>query len=247
MFRQRELVLGDASKDRKSMVTAKRSVAMHESDAAAEVKAAFVLGLRARGIRDLVLLRALEKVPREIFVPHRYVDLAGRDLSLPIGCGQTLSEPWLVARMIEVLAPSPNHSVLEVGTGSGYATAILAEIAQNVLSIERFQSLAIAARLRLEKLALANAAVVFGDGLAIRQDAGPFDRILIHGCVEDLPARLLDVLSAEGRMVLAKPDPATARRQILVEISRRSDGSLVEQPRGTCRLQMLVPGLARIL
>ncbi len=220
---------------------------MDESDLAAEAKAAFVLRLRARGIRDLALLRALEKVPREVFVPHRYADLAGRELSLPIGCGQTLSEPWLVARMIEALALAAHHSVLEIGTGSGYATAILAEIAQNIVSIERFQSLAIAARLRLEKLGLANAAVVFGDGLAVPRDAGPFDRILVHGCIDEVPPRLVEVLAAEGRMVMARGDPALPWRQILVEISRAADGGLVEQRRGACRLQPLVPGLARML
>ena len=218
-----------------------------KSGRAAEVKAAFVLGLRARGIRDLALLRALERVPRDIFVPHRYVDLAGRDLSLPIGCGQTLSEPWLVARMVEALAVSRHHRVLEIGTGSGYATAILAELAQEVISIERFQSLAIAAELRLQGLGLANAAVVFGDGLSVPRDAGPFDRILVHGCLGSIPERLLDVLADDGKLVAARPDPSTAARQILVETSRRSDGSLDEQARGACRLQMLMPGLARIL
>lgn len=221
--------------------------ARDDSGHAAEVKAAFVLGLRARGIRDLALLRALERVPRDIFVPHRYIDLAGRDLSLPIGCGQTLSEPWLVARMVEALAVLPHHRVLEIGTGSGYATAILAELAQEVVSIERFQSLAIAAGLRLQALGLSNTAVVFGDGLSVPHDAGPFDRILVHGCFASLPERLLDVLGDDGKLVAARPDPSTAARQILVETSRRSDGSLDEQSRGACRLQMLMPGLARIL
>src|ERR1700754_1811922 len=89
----------------------------------AQIKAEFMLRMRARGIQDLAILRALERVPRELFVPHHYVDLARRDLALPIGCGQTLSEPFLVARMIEALAPERNDRVLEIGTGSGYATA----------------------------------------------------------------------------------------------------------------------------
>lgn len=246
MFGHMGLAASDRAKGR-DLAAEECLAPMSESGSAAEVKAAFVLGLRARGIRDLALLRALERVPRDIFVPHRYIDLAGRNLSLPIGCGQTLSEPWLVARMIEALAVLRHHRVLEIGTGSGYATAILAELAQEVVSIERFQSLAIAAGLRLQNLKLANAAVVFGDGLSVPHDAGPFDRILIHGCVATLPDRLLDVLAEEGKIVAARPDPSTAAHQILVETSRRSDGSLVEQSRGTCRLQMLVPGLARIL
>lgn len=207
---------------------------------------AFILRLRARGLRDLAVLRALEKVPREIFVPHRYADLAARDISLPIGCGQTLSEPWLVARMIEALQVTPRHRVLEVGTGSGYATAILAEIAESVVSVERFQSLAIAARVRLEGLKLANVAVVFGDGLAVAPEAGVFDRILLHGAVADVPKALLAVLAPGGRMVMAKPDPKFAWRQQLMALERRADG-LMEVAQGSCRLQPLVPGLARIL
>jgi protein-L-isoaspartate(D-aspartate) O-methyltransferase len=149
------------------------------ASARAEEKAAFLLRLRASGIRDLDLLRALEKVPREIFVPHRLVDLARRDLALPIGCGQTLSEPSLIARMVEALALARNQRVLEIGTGSGYSTAVLAEIVEEVVSIERFQTLAIAARLRLQRLGKMNATVIFADGLAISAEAGPFDRILV--------------------------------------------------------------------
>ncbi|HEY5225248.1 MAG TPA: methyltransferase domain-containing protein [Methylovirgula sp.] len=246
MFRHIGLAAANRAKDRDRAADACLAPAA-DNGSAAEVKAAFVLGLRARGIRDLALLRALERVPRDIFVPHRYIDLAGRNLSLPIGCGQTLSEPWLVARMIEALAVLPHHRVLEIGTGSGYATAILAELAQEVISIERFQSLAIAAELRLQNLGLANAAVVFGDGLSVPRDAGPFDRILVHGCVAALPQQILDVLASDGKIIAARPDPSTAARQILVETTRKSDGSLVEQARGACRLQMLMPGLARIL
>lgn len=247
MFQHMELALGDVLQLHEGAVIAESLTLADKAGAAAEAKAAFVLGLRARGIGDLALLRALEKVPREIFVPHRYADLARRDLSLPIGCGQTLSEPWLIARMIEALAPAPHHRVLEVGTGSGYATAILAEIVEAVLSIEHFQSLAIAARLRLEALGFANVAIVCGDGMAVPRDAGLFDRILVHGCVDDVPACLVGVLAAEGRIVMAKPDPHVACRQVLVEISRASDGGLLERARGNCRLQALTPGLARVL
>lgn len=244
MFQQMELVFEAGPTNREGVRAAGPAVT---AETKAEAKAAFVLRLRARGIRDLALLRALEKVPREIFVPHRYVDLARRDLALPLGCGQTLSEPWLVARMIEAMALVPAHRVLEVGTGSGYATAILAEIVRNVVSVERFQSLAIAARLRLDDLGLANAEVLFGDGLALPREMGPFDRILLHGAVAEVPGALRDLLAQDGKMVLAKPDPGGAQGQILVEVSRNEDGSLNEQARGTCRLQPLVLGVARML
>src|SRR6202011_6225424 len=131
----------------------------------AQNKAAFLMDLRARGIQDLGLLRALENVPREIFVPHRFADLARRAIALPLRCGQTLPEPWLTARMIEALAPSQHHRVLEIGTGSGYATALLARLSLEVLSIERFQSLAIEAEERLARLGITNAAIAFGDGI----------------------------------------------------------------------------------
>lgn len=243
MFRQMELI-GPPKEDERA-VTANISAAPNDI---AEAKAAFVLQLRARGIRDLALLRAMEKVPRDIFVPHRYADLAARELSIPIGCGQTLSEPWLVARMIESLALAPDHRLLEIGTGSGYATAVLAAIVQTmVTSVERFHSLAIAARLRLESIGVGNATIVFGDGLAMTPDSGPFDRILVHGSVEEVPPSLAAVLAANGRIVLGKPDPTAKHRQVLVEITRTGDGSLAEQMRGPCRLQPLMPGLARIM
>lgn len=206
-----------------------------------------MLRLRASGIRDLDLLRALEMVPREIFVPHRFVDLARRDLALPIGCGQTLSEPSLVSRMIEALGILPEHRVLEIGTGSGYATAILAEIATQVVSIERFQTLAIAARLRLERLGKTNTEVVFADGLAIPPEAGIFDRILIHGRLDDLPSSIAALLSEAGRIVMVRPDPQVSWRQRLVELHRDAAGDLLETQIGVCRLQALLPGRAEVL
>jgi protein-L-isoaspartate(D-aspartate) O-methyltransferase len=231
-------------------VSAARVKAQQEIDAAAaraEEKAAFLLRLRASGIRDLDLLRALEKVPREMFVPHRLVDLARRDLALPIGCGQTLTEPSLVARMIEALALERPQRVLEIGTGSGYATAILAEIVDEVVSIERFQTLAIAARLRLERLGKTNATVIFGDGLAIPADAGRFDRILVHGSLDEVPRRLLDLIGEGGRIVMARPQRGAPGRRVLVAFRLGRDQSLVETELCACRLQPLLPGVAKLL
>ncbi len=226
------------------------SLAVAEEDAAAargEEKAAFLLRLRSSGIRDLDLLRALEKVPREMFVPHRFVDLARRDLALPIGCGQTLSEPSLVARMIAALGVTREQRVLEIGTGSGYATAILAEIGAQVVSIERFQTLAIAARLRLERLGKQNVEVIFADGLGVPAAAGPFDRILIHARLDEVPPDLVALLVPDGRIVVARPDREVAWRQVLVELRRDAAGALIETQIGPCRLQALLPGIAQVL
>ncbi len=224
--------------------------ALQEIDAAAaraEEKAAFLLRLRAGGIRDLDLLRALEKVPREMFVPHRLVDLARRDLALPIGCGQTLSEPSLVARMIEALAPLRRQRVLEVGTGSGYTAAVLAEIADEVVSVERFQTLAIAARLRLQRLGKTNVTVIFGDALALPAEAGPFDRILVHGALDQIPPRFTELLGEGGVIVMARSDCSVPRGRMLVSLRRGAEGGLVETELHACRLQALLPGTARVL
>lgn len=213
----------------------------------AQVKAAFLMALRARGIQDLNLLRALENVPREIFVPHRFTDLARRALALPLRCGQTLPEPWLTARMIEALAPSSDHRVLEIGTGSGYATALLAKLAREVLSIERFQSLAIEAEARLEQLSIANAAVAFGDGLAILPDIGPFDRVIVQGLLVDIPENLIAALAVDGLLVTGRIDPTKPSRPQIMRISRNDAGGLDETPICPCRLQALLPGEALAL
>ncbi len=213
----------------------------------AEDLAALLMMLRARGIQDLNLLRAVETVPREIFVPHRFADLARRPIALPLRCGQTLPEPWLTARMIEALELAPQHRVLEIGTGSGYATALLARLAREVLSIERFRTLAIEAEARLAQLAIANAAVVFGDGLAIASSTGPFDRIIVQGVLAEVPENLLAVLGEEGALVAVRPDPACLRRQQAVRMRRDGGGGVEAVPVCPCRLQALLPGEAAAL
>lgn len=246
----RRTVNKSAARRRSGTGNAVGVTALQEIDAAAaraEEKAAFLLRLRTGGIRDLDLLRALEKVPREMFVPHRLVDLARRDLALPIGCGQTLSEPSLVARMIEALAPLRQQRVLEIGTGSGYATAVLAEIADEVVSIERFQTLAIAARLRLQRLGKTNVTVIFGDALALPAEAGPFDRILVHGALDEVPPCFAELLGEGGLIVMARPGRSVPSRRMLVSLRRGTQGDLVETELHACRLQALLPGAARVL
>ncbi len=213
----------------------------------AQNKAAFLMDLRARGIQDLDLLRALEIVPREIFVPHRFADLARRAIALPLRCGQTLPDPWLTAKMIEALAPSPCHRVLEIGTGSGYATALLARLAREVVSIERFKSLAIEAEARLARLGILNAGVVFGDGLASLPGIGPFDRVIVQGLLAEVPENLIAVLGEEGLLVAARPDPETMSRQHIARIARNGTGGIDETPVCASRLQALLPGEALAL
>ena len=211
--------------------------------ALAQATMSFLLGLRARGIHNVDILRALEKVPRERFVPHRYVDLALRNVALPIGCGQTMPEPFLVARMIEALSPAAGHRVLEIGTGSGYATAVLAQIVQEVISVERFQTLAGAAVARLDQLGIANAKIICGDGLAL-PDQGLFDRILIHAAIEPVPDAFVASLAANGIIVHARPAGQGQAR--LVRLAHSAAG-FREATFGDCRLGALIAGLSRTL
>jgi protein-L-isoaspartate(D-aspartate) O-methyltransferase len=178
---------------------------VEKSRARAQARMAFLLGLRARGISDVGVLRALEVAPRESFVPRQYSDLAWRDIALPIPCGQTMPEPWLVARMMEALNVGGAHRVLEIGSGSGYATAILSQLAGEVVSFERYRSLAVEARTRLEALGLQNASVTWDDGVDAGPQLGPFDRILVHGCLDAIPDRLSQGLADHGVLIAARP------------------------------------------
>jgi protein-L-isoaspartate(D-aspartate) O-methyltransferase len=198
----------------------------------------FLLSLRERGIANIAVLRALETLPREQFVPHRHADLAWRDIALPIACGQTMPEPFLVARMVESLNLLGAHRVLEVGTGNGYSTAILARIAREVVSVERFHSLAVAAATRLAGLGLTNAQVLHGDGLNLSDEIGLFDRIILQGSVKELPAAILSRLSEGGVIVFARQgDEGVSLMRLLHEA-----GGFRTERVGPCRLQPLIAG-----
>ena len=204
---------------------------------------AFLLALRARGLADVAVLRALEMAPREMFAPRRYLDLALRDVALPIECGQTMPEPYLVGRMMEALALDRACRVLEVGAGSGFATAILAQLAGSILSFERYRALAVEAQTRLEALGLSNAQVVWGDGLSEGPAAGPFERIAVHGVLESTQA-LDAALAPEGIMVFARRG-ADGRRW-LMRRARRAHG-FEETPVAPCRLGSLEPSRSACL
>jgi protein-L-isoaspartate(D-aspartate) O-methyltransferase len=211
----------------------------------AEERAQFMLRMRARGIQDLDLLRALERAPRALFIPQRYSDMSARDIVLPIGCGQTLPPPSVVAAMIQILDIHKSHSVLEIGTGTGYATALLAQLAGQVLSLERCQSLALEASARLEAFGVANAQVAWADGLAASPGIGRFDRIIVHGLIETSHETLFELMAESGALVAVMSDDS-AHEQRIVRLARGADGALAPSEHGPARAySALVPGLTQ--
>jgi len=211
----------------------------------AEERAQFMLRMRARGIQDIALLRALERAPRALFIPQRYSDMSARDIVLPIGCGQTAPPPSVVASMIQVLDVKKQHSVFEIGTGTGYATALLAQLAGQVLSVERCQSLALEASARLEAFGVRNAQVAWADGLAPSPGIGRFDRIIVHGLVEPAQQPLFDRLADEGILVAVMTDEGEGDQRI-VRLARGPDGALIASEHGPARSFMpLVAGLTQ--
>ena len=157
--------------------------------------------IRDRGVTDLRVLDAMRKVPRERFVPPELASRAHDDGPLPIGFGQTISQPYIVAYMTEILGVAPEHRVLEIGTGSGYQAAVLGELARQVYSIEIVPELAARAESVLKALGYANVTVRAGDGYAGWPELAPFDRILLTAAPEQIPQPLLDQLAPGGRLV----------------------------------------------
>lgn len=162
----------------------------------------FLLTLRRRGISDQAVLRAMDEVPRDRFVEPSFAGSAYADRAMPIACGQTISQPYVVAYMTEQLALRPHHRVLEVGTGSGYQAAVLSRLAREVVSIERYRTLAEEARVRLRSLGYNNVEVVVGDGFAGVPGGAPYDRIIVTAAAEVVPQTLLDQLADDGIMIL---------------------------------------------
>lgn len=165
------------------------------------------LDLERRGIKDCRVLEAIERVPREQFVPSHEQHLAYCDQALPIDCGQTISQPYMVALMTECLELSGQERVLEIGTGSGYQTALLAELAAEVVSIERWPQLAEKAKERLTSLGYTNVDVRAGDGALGAPDRAPFDRILITAAASTCPPALWEQLAEGGILIGPFGDP----------------------------------------
>ena len=174
----------------------------------------FLLTLRRRGISDQAVLRAMDEVPRDRFVDVSFANSAYADQALPIACGQTISQPYVVAYMTEQLAVRSHHRVLEVGTGSGYQAAVLSRLAREVVSIERYRTLADAARERLKSLGYKNVEIVVGDGFAGVPDRAPYDRIIVTAAAETLPQMLVDQLAEDGIMILPLGSHEGAQHQI---------------------------------
>lgn len=195
---------------------------MSAAENPAAEKMMFQLNLRRRGISDQAVLRAMDEVPREAFVEPRDRADAFRDTALGIACGQTISQPFVVAYMTGQLELKPEHRVLEIGTGSGYQAAILAKLCRQVVSIERFRTLADSARKRLEQLRCDNVEVVVGDGFAIPAALGQFDRIMVTAAMEQIPEALTGRLEPDG--ILIAPVGPHHRVQTLVRVVRTAAG-----------------------
>jgi len=207
-------------------------------------KMMFQLNLRRRGISDQAVLRAMDDVPRDLFVapPHR--DEAWRDTALPIQCGQTISQPFVVAYMTEQLQLQRDHRVLEIGTGSGYQAAVLSRLCRQVLTLERFKTLADTARARLERLECHNVEVRVGDGFDVPKEAGLFDRILVTAAMEEVPEALLARLDLDGTL-LAPVGPQSGA-QNLVKF-RNLKGGIERKQLVAVRFVPALPGIAREL
>ncbi len=204
----------------------------------------FLLALRRRGIVDQAVLRAMDEVPREHFVDPTQAAFAYADHALPIACGQTISQPYVVAYMTEQLAVGPSHRVLEVGTGSGYQAAVLSRLAREVISVERYRTLADVARGRLTTLGYRNVDVVLGDGLVGLPARTPFDRIIVTAAAEEIPQALTEQLAEGGIMVL--PLGPHGGPQDLVKLTK-AKGELVRHNLIAVRFVPLLPGRAREL
>ncbi len=213
-------------------------------DQQAEDHMEFLLTLRRRGIGDQAVLRAMDEVPRGQFVEPEFVERAYADQALPIDCGQTISQPYVVAYMTEQLALRPHHRVLEVGTGSGYQAAVLSRLARDVVSIERYRTLAERARARLAALGYDNVEVVVGDGFAGVPARAPYDRIIVTAAAEQVPQTLLDQFADDGVMIL--PLGRHGGAQHIVKLTKSKTGIGREQLIAV-RFVPLLPGQAKEL
>ena len=207
-------------------------------------KMLFQLTLRRRGISDQAVLRAMEEVPREAFVDPADRAEAYRDSALGISCGQTISQPFVVAYMTEQLQLRKSHRVLEIGTGSGYQAAVLSQLAGRVVTVERFRTLADTARERLKALGYDNVEVMVADGLNLPDELGEFDRIIVTAAMEAIPDNLLERLKGDG--ILIAPVGPHHGIQTIVRVTR-TNGGFDRKELVDVRFVPALPGIAREL
>jgi len=192
--------------------------------------------IAARGIRDPRVLQVMREIPRHLFVDEGMWDQAYQDHPLPIGEKQTISQPYMVALMTEAAAPTPNDKVLEIGTGSGYQTAILASLCKWVYSVERIRSLAMKARKVLDQLRLYNVSIKVGDGSEGWEEYAPYNAIIVTAGAPEVPKPLKEQLADGGRLIIPVGDRFS---QVLYKIVRRGN-EFLQEDLGGCRFVDLV-------
>lgn len=201
-----------------------------------------VLALRSQGITDVRVLDAIEATPREIFVPNLFQERSWEDTALPIDCGQTISQPYIVGLMTQALEIQPRHRVLEIGTGSGYQCAILARLARYVYTVERYRALLQEAEQRLKALKLENVITRFGDGSEGWPEQAPFDRIMVTAASPAEPTALLKQLKPNG--ILVAPVGA-GQVQTLLRYTGDGHGGFRREALCDVRFVPLLPGTAK--
>jgi protein-L-isoaspartate(D-aspartate) O-methyltransferase len=205
-------------------------------------KIQLLMSLRNQGVRDVRVLEVIEKVPRELFVEPSFAGQSYADQALPIACGQTISQPFIVGLMTDRLKVGARHKVLEIGTGSGYQAAILSYLCRRVYTIERYRTLAKAAELRFKELKIGNITSIVGDGMLGWPGQAPFERIIVTAAARIIPPALLDQLSPNGIMVI--PLEKKPGKQDLYRITRTGQGFDSEHL-AAVRFVPLVEGVAR--
>jgi len=207
-------------------------------------RARLILSLRSQGVSDPAVLTALEQTPRELFTPQLFQERAWEDSALPIACGQTISQPFIVGLMTQALTIGPRARVLEIGTGSGYQTAVLSRLARLVYTIERYRTLMGEAEARFKQLQLGNIITRFGDGAEGWAKQAPFDRILVTAAAPGEPKALLAQLKPSG--VLVAPI-GRGPVQTLVRYAGDGKGGFKEEVLCEVRFVPLLEGVAREL
>ncbi|MFC4270671.1 protein-L-isoaspartate(D-aspartate) O-methyltransferase [Sneathiella chungangensis] len=205
-------------------------------------KIRLIMELRRQGISNTEVLSAIERVPRDAFIPPTFRDRAYENIALPIASGQTISQPYVVAYMTQLLKLDKRRKVLEIGTGSGYQTAILARLCRRVYSIERFRNLLDQAEEIFRELKIPNITTKLGDGYKGWPEQAPFDRIIVTAAAEEVPETLLDQLGNDGIMVL--PVGRDSTNQHILRLTRDADGKVTEESLLPVRFVPMVQGVA---